>query len=616
VLLGCLLVVVCTLALVAALGQGVLRERLTGLAEDSLTREINLLSAVAAEKWREDRSPAASEELAQGLSRDLPGIRVTLILPSGVVVGDSQVAPDKVGLMDNHAQRPEVAQALAEGRGSATHYSRTLGYHLLYLARRIDGPAGPRLVLRAALPLAEVEATLAQTRNRLAGALALGVLLSFLVAWLVAKSLTKPLNLLTRRAADLGAGRFPPALTRYPPSEMGELARAFDAMAGALRQRIEDLDLARARMEAVLHGMVEGVLVIGVGGEVLLANQALLKLLGISSPQGRPLTTTIRNPELLAALKDIRRGPGHLSRELTTTTTPPRQLMLEMVRLAGQETAVEVVAVLHDITERKRMEKMRKDFVDNVSHELRTPLTAIRASAETLHDGALAQPEQAARFVEMILRHTRRLEELSRDLLQLAQLESGLAAPQMEIVGSAEVVRRAAEALGEQAARLGVEIALDLPARPPELPAVRRLLEQAVVNLVDNAVKYCTHSAPGAPPCRVSLSVQSRPGEAVITVADNGPGIAPEHLDRIFERFYRVNRDRSRELGGTGLGLSIVKHVAQAHGGRVEVESRLGRGSTFRIILPAAAPAVPGQASPDPSAPAGQNHLAEPPAAL
>jgi two-component system phosphate regulon sensor histidine kinase PhoR len=343
VLAGCLLVVVCTLALVAALGQGVLRDRLTGLAEQSLARELNLLSAVVREKWREELSPAQSEDLALFLSRNLPGIRVTLILPSGVVVGDSQVEPDKVGLMDNHAQRPEVAQALAEGRGAATHYSRTLGFHLLYLAKRLDTPEGrPRLVVRAALPLAEVEATLSQTRDRLAGALALGVLLSFLVAWLVAKGLSRPLNLLTRRAAELGQGRFPPALTRYPPSEMGQLARAFDAMAQALRQRIEDLDLARARMEAVFQGMVEGVLVIGVDGQVLLANQALLALLGISSPQGQPLTSTIRNPELLEALRDMRQGSGHLSREISTQTTPPRHLMLEMVRLAAQETMVEI----------------------------------------------------------------------------------------------------------------------------------------------------------------------------------------------------------------------------------------------------------------------------------
>ncbi len=575
--------VICTLALVAVLGQNVLRQRLTGLAEDSLAREITLLKAVVEEKWRDGLSPAASEELAQHLSAHLPGIRVTLILPSGVVAGDSQVEPDKVAQMENHAQRPEVAQALAEGQGRAVHYSRTLGYNLLYLARRIDGPGGPRIILRAALPLAEVEATLAQTRERLAGALGLGVLLSFFMAWLVAKSLSKPLALLTRRAMDMGQGKFPPALTRYPPSEMGQLARALDAMSAGLRQRIEDLDLARGRMEAVLMGMVEGVLVIGVGGEVLLANQALLTLLGIPSPQGQPLTANIRNPGLLEALREIRRGVAHVSREITAQTTPPRHLMLEMVRLPGDQAEVEVVAVLHDITERKRTETVRKDFVDNVSHELRTPLTAIRASAETLLDGALGQPEQAARFVEMILRHTRRLEDLSRDLLLLAQLEAGLAVPEMRNVGADQVARRALEATREAAGRREAAIELKLPECPPAVAAVSRLLEQALVNLLDNALKH------GGPGVRVRLAVESRPSEVVLEVSDNGPGIASEHLGRLFERFYRAGRDRSREMGGTGLGLAIVKHVAQAHGGRVEVESRLGRGSAFRIILPAAA---------------------------
>ena len=218
----------------------------------------------------------------------------------------------------------------------------------------------------------------------------------------------------------------------------------------------------------------------------------------------------------------------------------------------------------------------------NVSHELRTPLTAIRASSETLLDGALKQPEQAARFVEMILRHARRLEELSRDLLQLAQLEAGLAAPGAQAVSVADLAGRALEAVRELAARREVAVELRLPERPLFVAAASRLLEQALVNLLDNAVKY------GGPGSRVTLALESRPPEVALVVSDDGPGIAPEHLERIFERFYRLDRDRSRELGGTGLGLAIVKHIAQAHGGRVEVESRLGRGSVFRLILPEA----------------------------
>jgi two-component system phosphate regulon sensor histidine kinase PhoR len=238
------------------------------------------------------------------------------------------------------------------------------------------------------------------------------------------------------------------------------------------------------------------------------------------------------------------------------------------------------VAVFHDVTERRRVEEMRRDFVANVSHELRTPLTAIKGASETLLQGALASPEDARRFTEMIDRQARRLGRLVEDLLDLASIESGEAAPHLEEIALGPLAETLLEEVADRARDKGLTLGNELPENLPGLTADRQLLEQALLNLLDNAIKYTESGG------KVTLGAQAGEGELAILVSDTGMGIALPDQSRLFERFYRVDKDRSRELGGTGLGLSIVKHIAQAHGGRVEVESRLGAGSTFRLVLP------------------------------
>ena len=315
-------------------------------------------------------------------------------------------------------------------------------------------------------------------------------------------------------------------------------------------------------------------------GRVLLANEALRGLLEITDPVGRHVSEAIRNPELLQALKAAREGQPHISGEITTQALPARYLEVEVVRLSGQDSRVEVVAVLHDITQRKHAEQMRKDFVANVSHELRTPLTAIRGSAETLADGAAQNPSHAQHFLQMIVRQTTRLEQLASDLLELAHLESGRKQPDLEEIDAVELGKSVLTAVSELAVSRGVELKKDLPSKSIIFSADRRQVEQALTNLLDNALKYTPEGG------RVTLALEEEGGEIHFLVRDTGIGISQEHLPRIFERFYRVDRNRSREMGGTGLGLAIVKHVAQSHKGRVEVDSKPGEGSVFRLILP------------------------------
>ncbi len=581
ILSGCFLVVLCTLVFVALILQSSLRGQLMQNIRASLAQELGLVEEVLADRWQAGASLAESDRLADSIGRRL-NLRLTLINLNGKVIGDSRVALADLETLENHAGRPEVRAAIKRGQGTAIRRSTTLGADLLYLATLIRLPGRPPLVVRLAMSLSRVEQTLAHTRRLILGALLLGLLLSFGVAYLVARGISRPVKELTRTAASITSGDLSRRLTRYPRHEVGDLGRAFDQMADSLQSQIEAVSQGRDRLEAVLRGMVEGVLVIDRQGQVVLANRALKKMLGLSlDPVGMAASDVIRNADLLAAIGESRRGAHLVTREMCTLGPPRRYQEVSVVRLEQGELGAGCVAVLHDITELKRTEQVRRDFVANVSHELRTPLAAIRGSAETLLDGALDSPADARRFAEMISRQVVRLQNLVQDLLDLAALESGSLTAQPEEISARALAEGLLAMVEELARERRVKLEAELPGEDFSFRADRRRVEEAVLNLLDNAIKYTDAGG------RVTLSLERTPGQVVIAVSDTGVGIAAEHLPRIFERFYRVDKNRSRELGGTGLGLSIVKHLAQSQGGRVEVESQPGQGSTFRLVLPA-----------------------------
>ena len=465
---GCLVVVVSTLIFVAVVLESSLNGHMLELVRSSMQREILTVREVVRDRWQEGQGIAASDRLADNLGRTV-GARVTIITPEGKVLGDSEMAREGVSDMANHADRPEIVQAMANGEGSSVRYSSTLGLDLMYTALRVDLPDGHKLLVRLAMPLSQVQQVLNRTRSLVLWAVFLGVLLSIGVAYLVARSLSRPVQKLTRTAASIAAGDLSRRFIRYPRHEIGELGRAFDQMADNMQGTIDDITRSRDRLEAILRGMVEGVLVIDSDGHVLLANRALMEMLELKAvPPGRLPSEIIRNADLLEALDEARAGRDYVWREIQTLGNRPRYLEAHVVRING-EAGPGLVCVLHDITERKRMEKMRRDLVANVSHELRTPLTAVRGAAETLLDGALDNPQYGRHFAELILRQSHRLERLVQDLLELSRLESGESPPRPRPINAAELADSVVEAVTDLAEGSGVELERRLPAEPPDL---------------------------------------------------------------------------------------------------------------------------------------------------
>jgi len=420
---------------------------------------------------------------------------------------------------------------------------------------------------------------------------AAGVVILAVSLW-IDRRLFRPLARLIAGAGELAGGM----ARRVEEPELEELAvlsRALNRLAETAETQFAAVRSERDHLQSILASMSEGVLVVGPDGRASLANPAFRRLFDLAGEvAGKPLLELSRQPELARVIADTLRKGGPQSGQIELQVPERRTLLLASAALAGGERGAVVVA--RDTTELTRVADMRRDFVANVSHELKTPLAAIRGYAETLRDGALHEEETALRFTERLLWQCRRLQALLDDLLTLSRLESvAQAAVEREPVDLAALAQRAVEVLA--AAAREKRIRLQVREEPlPRIPGDADGLERLLVNLLDNAIKY---NRPGG---EVTLRLAPAGGQAVIEVSDTGIGIPPEALGRIFERFYRVDKGRAREEGGTGLGLAIVKHLAQSHGGRVEVESRMGRGTTFRVFLPLGsgeAPAAPAAAA-------------------
>jgi two-component system phosphate regulon sensor histidine kinase PhoR len=578
---GFVLVVICTLAFMVIFLQNALRDRMVGQIRDDLHQQLVLLREIVSDRWTPSAPSGLGDRLANELGGSL-GLRVTLIRPDGVVLGDSEVAEDSLPSLENHAARPEVHEALEDGEGWSLRYSATLGLDLLYAARLLGKPGDPRMVLRLAIPLTEVQQSLSKLRRVVMMGSLLGVILAIGLAYMVSRYISGPVKDLTRTVKRITSGDLSPRLQRYPRNEIGDLGRAFDQMADYLQREIQAVARERDRFEAILRGMEEGVMLVDRNGRIVLVNPALHRILDPGlDPSGRRPTEVFRNADLQEAMNAVLGGEKSVTTEVRILGAHPRTLEVHVVSLPGEDMPGGAVAVFHDITERKRLDEVRRDFVANVSHELKTPLTAIRGSVETLQDGALDDQKHARHFLEVIQRHIGRLEGLLDDLLNLAKIESGEASPRMEEIDLQALFEDVMKTVTPLALGRGIDLVINHRMEGVTIKADRHQLERALLNLLDNGIKYTESGG------QVQLGVCKNNHEMQIIVSDSGIGILSEQLPRIFERFYRVDKARSREQGGTGLGLAIVKHIAQAHGGRVEVESRLGRGSTFRLILPA-----------------------------
>jgi two-component system phosphate regulon sensor histidine kinase PhoR len=506
----------------------------------------------------------------------LTGYRVTLIAGDGRVIGDSDVPADRLAALENHAGRPEVRTALAGGTGRATRRSASIDVELLYIA--VPG-RDSIAVVRLAEPLRSI-AALDRSLWRLSlGAALLAGLLSMPFALWIAGRQSERIRALERAAQRLGAGDRTARAAEQPADELGRLGAAINAMAAELRARVAALEREGEERDRILLHMRDGVALIDESGHVVRMNRSLASILGVIGPAtpGTPFPEFVRSPELDELLRQARAGGQPVETDLRLWSPGPRLVHATATPL-GDSGRRAVLLVLHDLTEIERLDRVRQDFVANVSHELRTPLTSLRGYAETLLEGGLEDGEHREGFVRVIRDQASRLEALVDDLLSLAELERPGFALRPRVFSWGEMIRAQVELARPAAERKGLTLGIE-GEDGPAVSAERARIEAVVANLVDNAIKYTEQGG-------VRVRWGSEPSRAWLEVEDTGPGIPEEDQPRVFERFYRVDKARSRAKGGTGLGLSIVKHIAAVHGGEVSVRSTPGAGSTFRFEIP------------------------------
>jgi len=510
------------------------------------------------------------------------GARITIIGTDGAVLGDSQDEPAR---MESHADRPEVREALSGHIGVSQRHSATVQAQMMYVAVPVRSGGEVIGVARAAVPLTEIIASLNAVYARLlAGGVFIAVLAG-VIGIFVSRSIMRPVQEISEGAARFAGGDLKARLPIPRTREMAGLAETLNRMAAELDARIQTIERQRNEQEAILASMAEGVIAVDADEHIIIVNESAARIfeMNLANAAGKPLQEAIRNIELQRFAARALCSDELVEDDVAVSADSGKILRAHGVALrdAGQNR-IGAVIVLNDITRLKRLENMRREFVGNVSHELKTPITSIKGFVETLLDGALDNHEEAVRFLNIISNHADRLSAIIDDLLLLSRVEqdSEHAALMLESLRMTDVLGAALKACEARAAKKGIPLCLRCPdSLVAQLDA--HLFEQAVVNLIDNAIKY---SAPGSP---IDVSADAFSGGIRVAVSDNGCGITPEHLPRVFERFYRVDKARSRKDGGTGLGLAIVKHIIQAHGGSVNVQSKPGSGSKFTLELPA-----------------------------
>ncbi len=557
-----------------------LRGRTLEETRTTLFAEGRLMARVVEEGLLRGAPSSELDALVDEAARDVRA-RVTIVAPDGKVVADSSLSGPDLEALENHAGRPEVREAFVSGAGSAVRHSSTVDRDLLYAAVTIRRGGRTLGVARLATPLQAVEEQVGDLVRAESLALLLAFGITGLLTLLLTASLKRPLDEIMEAARQFATGNLGARIRVRRGDELGELARILNFSADQLQDRLGEVARERARIEAILSAMEDGVLAVDHKGSVILANQALSRGLDLQDPLGRHYLEVIRQREVGGVIEEVLRTGErrlveveilHLKRVYAITAVP----------FPGAEGSPPgVVLTFHDATERRRLDRIRRDFVANASHELRTPLTSIRGFVEALEDGAVNEPDTAERFLGKIRVHADRMAALVEDLLELSRLESGERPPRFEEVIPSEIAEDVVASFTGLANRKQIELKRvdgGAPAIVTDADRLRRIVE----NLVENAVKYTPEGG------RVEVaSAPGAAGGAVLEVRDNGPGIGAEHLPRIFERFYRVDKARSRELGGTGLGLAIVKHLAEGMGAHVRVESELAKGSRFIVTVPA-----------------------------
>jgi two-component system phosphate regulon sensor histidine kinase PhoR len=559
-----------------------LKENAYNNIKEELYKELALSRNFLEQAYTQDLSTSNMKQAADLIS-GLLDTRVTIIASNGEVLGDSELSYREIEQVENHLYRLEVQDAINKGRGQSRRYSETLDKDMLYVAMPF-GPNKTLGVIRLAVPLSEIKLISLYLNRLLLVSLVIAFILAIVIAFFSSLIISKPIKEVAWVSKSIAAGDYTKRILIDSKDELGDLARAFNNMSEQIRTRIDEVIAERARLEAVLLSMFEGVMVLDAQGKIRLMNQRLKDYLKVEEdPMGKKPLEVIRNIEIQEIVdKSLEINKGLESREISVLMPEEKMLSIHATPIVSQDKTEGSVLVFYDITDLRRLEKIRQDFVANVSHELRTPISSIKGYAETLLEGALDDKENARDFIEIIHSDSERLATLINDILDLSKIESGQLKLDFKAISINPIIKKVVTLLSKQAKAKGIKIELDIPKKIPKVMADKERIAQVVLNLLDNAIKYNKLNG------KVTISYKEDKKLLKVNIADTGLGIPAKDLDRVFERFYRVDKARSRELGGTGLGLSIVKHIIDAHGGKVAVESTLDKGSTFSISLPKA----------------------------
>jgi two-component system, OmpR family, phosphate regulon sensor histidine kinase PhoR len=530
---------------------------------EQIERNLRQKTVMFAYRVEADRQHSLGDIVAQ--EGQAAGARATVVDPTGKVLADSEADPS---VMENHAERPEIIAALSGKVGVSERSSQTLGVPFLYVAAPVSGGA-----VRLAYPLTEM----AIADRPLAVALFRGSLATFIFAVIVAAAaaqyLGRRLERIVNFADRVAGGDLTARIASTATDEIGQVAAALDKTTRGVEESYARVQTSQRELETLLNSMQDAVIAVDVDGRVQWANRGMNRLVLRTPRLNAPLIDSVRDPDFLDAIYKAAREQVVTSARSNTIATG-RTFDVTAAPMPGGGA----VAVLRDLTETERMEKSRRDFIANVSHELRTPLTSIQGYTETLLDGALVD-NHVRDFLEIIRKNAARMSRLTEDLLTLARVESGEHRFDMQRVSAEELLQDALESFREFARSYGVDLVLENAVGASHVNADREAIHQIFSNLIENALKYASSSK------KVILGARAAERGVDFYVKDFGPGISSEHLPRLFERFYRVDKARSRESGGTGLGLAIAKHIVLAHGGTIHAESELNHGSSFLFTL-------------------------------
>jgi two-component system, OmpR family, phosphate regulon sensor histidine kinase PhoR len=548
--------------------------------QENLSKQLRLSASILENTKNLPSNSYALDSLADMIGQDLD-VRATIVALDGRVYGDSKLDGEELSKVDNHLDRPEIQAALKGVIGITERFSDTLKTDKLYMARTFGRP-GPQGIVRLAVPLSDIEVISNRLKGILIAALVLAFAFSIVLFFVVSSWVSRPLKEISWIAKNIANGDFSKRPAVSSKDEIGDLAESIKFMSDQIRAKIREVTTNKLRLEAVLLSMFEGVIVIDGSGKIVLINQALRDLLPIAEdPVSKSTIEIIRNADIQDIVDAVlKKQSGVLSKEISLLAPVEKSLIIHAVPVIREGKNEAAVLVFHDITELRRLEAIRKDFVANVSHELRTPISNIQGYAETLLQGAINDKENIKEFLEIIHSDSRRLATLINDLLDLSKAESGKIMLDLGNHNLESMVNSVFDKVSNTGRAKNIRFEIDVSDNSQTIYCDKDKIMQVLLNLVENAVKYTSENG------TIKVKASKKDDFIKVDVSDTGIGISEEHIPRIFERFYRVDKARSRELGGTGLGLAIVKHIVQSHSGEVWVESTPSKGSTFSFTLP------------------------------